>query len=109
MAVVLNLLTHLLTRLLTSLLTNPLTHLLTHPLTHLLANLLANLPAYLQACFKRRCSECRTLACTECGGRSLLDDEAWAPLAAAEASGDMSECMRHLHPYHHKMVAALRL
>ena len=72
---------------------------------------------------------CRTLACTECGATSVLDEEAWAPLAAAEASDDMnpkpkpkpkpspnpnpnarqasddmSECMRYLHPYHHRMV-----
>jgi len=53
-------------------------------------------------------ADCRTLACTECGGRSQLSDEAWAPLRAAEASEDMSECMRHLHPYHHKMVTAFR-
>ena len=33
---------------------------------------------------------CRTLACTECGATSVLDEEAWAPLAAAEASDDMN-------------------
>ena len=53
--------------------------------------------------------ECRALACTECGATSTLDEEAWAPLAAAEVSDDMSECMRYLHPYHHRMVAAFRL
>lgn len=53
-------------------------------------------------------ADCRTLACTDCGGSSELVAAAWAPLRAAEASDDMSVCMRLLHPYHHKMLAAYR-
>ena len=37
-----------------------------------------------------------------------LDGEAWGRLLAAEDSSDMGDAMRHLHPYHHKMVAMYR-
>ena len=50
---------------------------------------------------------CRTLACTDCGPMTL-DGEAWGRLLAAEDSSDMGDAMRHLHPYHHKMVAMYR-
>ena len=53
-------------------------------------------------------ADCRTLICTECGASSQLDHESWEVLMAAEASEDLGECVRHLHPYHHKMVVAYR-
>ena len=51
---------------------------------------------------------CRSLVCFGCGDTTSLDDESWAELLAAERSSDLGECMRRLHPYHHKMVAAYR-
>ncbi|EOD30995.1 hypothetical protein EMIHUDRAFT_449623 [Emiliania huxleyi CCMP1516] len=42
-------------------------------------------------------------ACHRCEQAPELS---WAELLAAERSSDLGECMRRLHPYHHKMAAS---
>jgi hypothetical protein len=55
-------------------------------------------------------SSCRQLQCDGCGALSLLSDERWAQLEAAESSEGVlcASRLRHLHPFHHISAAIVR-